>query len=73
MSALVDRIYSDLHGTGLNFLTAFRQHGDPLAPAYAPYQTTPLPAQLFTVSLAGSRFNDWDPGPRRPGFEMALV
>ncbi len=73
MSALVDRIYCDLHGTGLNFLTAFRQRDDPLSPAFAPYQSTPIPAQLFTVSLAGSRYNDWDPGPQRPGFEMALV
>jgi hypothetical protein len=73
MSALVDQIYCDLHGTGLNFLTVYRQHEDPLSPAFAPYQSTPIPAQLFTVSLAGSRFNDWDPGPQRPGFEMALV
>lgn len=73
MAALLDRVYADLHGRGYHFLFACLYADDPLWPAYRRYLTTPVPARLFTVSPAGSRWNDWDPGPARPGFEMALV
>ena len=55
MCALIDRAYAELHGLGYNFITTFVLKDDPLAPAYARYQTTPIPAQLFTVSPPGSR------------------
>jgi RimJ/RimL family protein N-acetyltransferase len=73
MGALLDRIYCDLRGSGLHLLTACLLEGDPLGPAYARYLTTPVGAQLFTVSLPGSPWNERDPGPGRPGLEMALV
>ena len=73
MQALVDRIYADLHGAGYHFFTAFVLDDDPFAACYERYTTTPIPAQLFTVSPPGSPFNERDPGPGRPGFEMALV
>ena len=73
MAALLDRIYADLHGRGYAFLTAYRGAGDPLAPAFDRYRCIAFPAKLFTVSLPGSRFNDWDPGPARPGFEIAFA
>ena len=73
MAALLDRIYADLHGSGLNMLCACVDRDDPLRTAYARYQTTPIRAQLFTMSQPGSPWNDRDPGPGRPGFEMALV
>lgn len=73
MAALLDRVYCDLRRSGLHMLTVSLLEDDPLAPAFARYLTTPLPAQLFTVSLPGSPWNERDPGPGRPGFEMALV
>lgn len=71
--ALVDRVYADLREAGYHFFSAFVLDGDPLGEAFARYTATPVPAQLFTVSAPGSRFNEYDPGPGRPGFEMALV
>ena len=73
MAALLDRVYVDKHGSGLNMLSACVYLDDPLAPAYARYLTTPIRAQLFTMSQPGNQWNDRDPGPGRPGFEMALV
>ena len=73
MQALVDRVYADLHREGYHYLSIFVPQGDHLASAYDRYRTTPLEAKLFTVSPPGSPFNERDPGPGRPGFEMALV
>lgn len=73
MGALLDRIYCDLRRSGLHLLVGCLLEDDPLAPAWARYLTTPVAAQLFTVSLPGSPWNERDPGPGRPGLEMALV
>ncbi|MEZ6184411.1 MAG: hypothetical protein R3F62_05285 [Planctomycetota bacterium] len=73
LAALLDRIYAELHGAGYSFLTAYCGADDPLRPAFARYRCIRFPAKLFTVSLPGSRFNDWDPGPGRPGFEIAFA
>ncbi len=73
MAALLDRIYHDLHGSGRHFICAYVERDDPLAPAFARYRTTALPATLYVMSRPGSRWNDLDLGPGRPGFEMALV
>jgi hypothetical protein len=72
-AALLDRVYTELHGTGLNFLTACVLDDDPVARCYDRYTTTPIPARLYLVSPPGSRFNDYQPPTGRPGFEMALV
>lgn len=72
-AALLDRVYDELRGTGLNFVTACVLEDDPLAPAFARYTTTPIPARLYLVSAPGSRFVGYAPPPGRPGFEMALV
>ena len=72
-AALLDRIYADLHGKGYTFLTAYRGPHDPLAPAFERYRCIPFPAKLFTVSLPGTRYAEWDPGPGRPGFELAFA
>jgi hypothetical protein len=73
MAALLDRIYSDAHGRGYHFLSACVLERDPLAAAFAGYRTTALPANMYVMSEPGSRWNEIDPGPGRPGFEMALV
>lgn len=73
MSALLDRIYCDLRRSGLHLLVTSLLEDDPLAPAFARYLTTPVQARLFTVSLPGSPWNERDPGPGRPGLEIALV
>jgi hypothetical protein len=73
MAALLDRIYADWHGRGYHFLSACVLQRDPLAPAFVGYRTTALPANMYVMSEPGSRFNEIDPGPGRPGFEMALV
>ncbi|MBI3724943.1 hypothetical protein HY251_13455 [bacterium] len=73
MAALLDRIYDDHHGRGYHFLSACVLEGDPLAPAFARYRKTALPARLYVVSEPGNRWNESPIGPGRPGFEMALV
>ena len=71
---MIDTIYAAFHGQGYHFFTSCVLDEDAFATLYDRYQTTPIPAQLFTVSLPGSPWNDWDPGSdQRPGFEMALV
>jgi len=73
MTALIDRVYADYHGKGYHFCTLYVDDNDPLKPALARYRLTGLPAELYSVSMAGTPYNERDFGPGRIGFEMALV
>lgn len=72
-TALIDAVYARTRGKGYAFFSVYAGEGDPLNAALARYQATGIPAQLFTVALPGTPWADRDPGPGRPGFEMALV
>lgn len=73
LRALLDHIYRDHRRRGYHFFTTAVFAGDPLAEAYAGFQTTALPAGLYTMARPGGRYDGVDFGPGRPGFEAALV
>ncbi len=70
---LLDQVYAELHGTGLNFLCSCLLQEDPLRPAYARYSTVPFAASLYLVGLPEGPLEQLELPKGRPGFEMALV
>lgn len=71
MAALLDHVYAERYGQGFAFFSACVLHGDPLAPAFARYRSTTLPATLYVTTAPGSAPPRLPSG--RPGFEMALA
>ncbi|MDB4893315.1 MAG: hypothetical protein JWL61_5170 [Gemmatimonadetes bacterium] len=73
LRTLLASAYSSARRAGFHFLSACAPVGDPLDEAYRGYLTTNLRAQLYVVTLPGTKVPDTILNASMPGFEMALV
>ena len=73
MAALADRVYADFYGRGYAFFSVYLEKDDPLRRAFRTHLVSGLDATLYAVHRPGSRYEGFDFGPGRSGFEMALA